>query len=301
MHLEPECVGCFFNQIMKILRLLKHNVSSIEILNVQRKLLEYLLTIDFNSLETPLIGKKAYEIIGEFLESSDPFYALKEQTNDLMLHHYDELKDAVLNSDDPLFQAIITSAFANSIDFASQHEIELIHNLKEFIPERLVINDYLKFIEDMSNAQYLLIIGDNSGEIVLDKLLMEIIKKNHPKLEIIYSVRSAPIINDVTIIDAKYVGLDKIAKVIESSPTPGVNFETATEEFKSNFFREATVILSKGQGNFESLYGIELPDQDLYYLFMAKCNLMERILGAKIGQLIFMKKKKIFNHFSSLQ
>jgi len=294
MKLQPECMGCFFNQIMKVLRLLNHNVSNIEILEVQRKLLEYLLTIDFNSLETPLIGKKAYEIIADFLQSSDPFYALKEQTNDLMLQHYDELKGSVLNSDDPLFQAIITSAFANSIDFASQHEIELIDDLKDFILERLVINDYLKFIEDISNAQYLLIIGDNSGEIVLDKLLIEIIKKTHPKLGIIYTVRSAPIINDVTLIDAKYVGLDKIVKIIESSPTPGVNFETATEEFKRTFFMADTVILSKGQGNFESLYGIDLPDQDLYYLFMAKCNLMERILGAKIGQLIFMKKSLNF-------
>jgi uncharacterized protein with ATP-grasp and redox domains len=294
MHLEPECVGCFFNQIMKILRLLKHNVSSIEILDVQRKLLEYLLTIDFNSLETPLIGKKAYEIIGNFLESSDPFCSLKEQTNDLMLQYYVELKDTVLNSDDPLFRAIIASAIANSIDFASQHEIELIDNLKEFIPERLVINDYLKFIEDIQNTRLLLIIGDNSGEIVLDKLLIEIIKEKYPNLEIIYAVRSAPIINDVTIKDAKLIGLDKLVKVITSGPTPGVNLETATDNFKKYFFMKNTVILSKGQGNFESLYGIDLPDQDLYYLFMAKCNLMERILGAKIGQLIFMKKSLNF-------
>ena len=294
MQLEPECVGCFFNQIMKILRLLKHDVSNIEILDVQRKFLEYLLTIDFNNLETPLIGKKAYEIIGEFLESSDPFYSLKEQTNDLMLQHYDELKEAVLNSDDPLFRAIITSAIANSIDFASQHEIELIDSLKEFIPERLVINDYLKFIEDIQTAKLLLIIGDNSGEIVLDKLLIEIIKERYPKLQIVYAVRSAPIINDVTINDAKSVGLEKLVKVIKSGPTPGVNFETATEKFKKYFFMDDIVILSKGQGNFEALYGLDLPDRDLYYLFMAKCNLMERILGAKIGQLILMKKRKNF-------
>jgi uncharacterized protein with ATP-grasp and redox domains len=292
MKLQPECMGCFFNQIMKILRLLKPNVSNIEILDVQRKLLEYLLTIDFNSLETPIIGKKAYEIIGEFLESSDPFYSLKEQTNELLLQFYDDLKDVVLKSDDPLFRAIIASAIANSIDFASQHEIEVIDDLKEFIPERLVINDYLKFIEDISYAQFLLIIGDNSGEIVLDKLLIELVKEKYPKLEIIYAVRSAPIINDVTINDAKSVGLDKIVEIIESSPTPGVNFESSTEKFKRYFFMDDTVILSKGQGNFEALYGIDLPDRDLYYLFMAKCNLMERILGAKMGQLIFLKKRK---------
>ena len=294
MKLEPECVGCFFNQIMKALRLLNNEIMNEEIINTQRKFMDYLISIDIKKVEAPLIGKKAYELIAEALNCSDPYIDLKHHTNELALQHYDEVKEIVLKSEDPLFHSIIVSALANTIDFASQHEIELISDLIRFDPKRLVINDYVKFKNSIKNADYLLIIGDNSGEIVFDKLLIEIIKKSFLKLEIIYAVRSVAVINDATMEDAELIGLDKLVKVIKSGPTPGVNLDTATEEFKKYFFMKNTIILSKGQGNFESLFGLDLPDQNLYYLFMAKCNLLERILKVKIGDLILMKKTPKF-------
>ena len=294
MKLEPECVGCFFNQIMKGLRLLNSEITNEDIINTQRKFMDYIISVDIKKTEAPLIGKKAYELIAEVLDCSDPYKSLKRHTNELSLQHYDEITEIILNSKDPLFHSIIVSALANTIDFASQHEIELISDLKNFDPKRLVINDYIKFKVSIKNADYLLIIGDNSGEIVFDKLLIEIIKRNHPKLEIIYAVRSVAVINDATMEDAEFIGLDKLIKVIKSGPTPGVNLDTATDEFKKYFFMKNIIILSKGQGNFESLYGLDLPYQDLYYLFMAKCNLLERILKVKIGDLILMKKTPKF-------
>jgi uncharacterized protein with ATP-grasp and redox domains len=113
-------------------------------------------------------------------------------------------------------------------------------------------------------------------------------------LEIIYSVRSAPIINDATLDDAQMVGLDKLVKVIESSPTPGVDLETSTEEFKNYFYLKGGVMLSKGQGNFESLYKLPIPQKEVYYLLKAKCVLMERIFQVNIGDLIFKRKKEDF-------
>lgn len=289
MKLEPECVGCFFNQIMKALKLLKEDISKEEIVSTQKKFMKYLLSIDLKTEEAPIIGKMAYEIIGDILGSTDPYVTLKAETNSLAIQHYDEIRDIVTNSDVPLFRALIISALANTIDFASQHEIELVKDFKIFNPERLVINDFLKFTQSINSAKRLLIIGDNAGEIVFDKLLIEIMRETYPDIEIIYAVRSAPIINDSTMEDAKFIKLDEIVKVIKSGPTPGVNLDTATEEFKNYFFMENTVILSKGQGNFESLYGSNFPKLELYYLFMAKCNLMERLLKVKQGQLILKK------------
>ena len=294
MKLEPECIGCFFNQIMKALRLLNDEITKEEIIITQRKFMDYIISIDLKKVEAPLIGKKAYELIAEALNCSDPYISLKRHTNELSLQYYDEVKESVLKSEDPLFHSLIVSALANTIDFASQHEIELISDLIKFNPERLIINDYIKFKDTIKNANHLLIIGDNSGEIVFDKLLIEIIQKKYPKLEIIYAVRSVAVINDATMEDAEFIGLNKLVKVIKSGPTPGVNLDTATEEFKRYFFMKDTVILSKGQGNFESLYGLDLPEQNLFYLFMAKCNLIERILKVKIGGLILKKKSAEF-------
>ncbi|MGQ4875952.1 MAG: ARMT1-like domain-containing protein, partial [Promethearchaeia archaeon] len=140
----------------------------------------------------------------------------------------------------------------------------------------------------------LLILGDNSGEIVFDRILIEILQELYPNLEIIYSVRAGPIINDATMEDAEFAGLTKIVKVIEAPAAPGIELSIASDEFKYYFLNESEVILSKGQGNFESLYGINMPNKEVYYLLKAKCNLMERIFNVKIGDLIFKKKTKDF-------
>ena len=160
--------------------------------------------------------------------------------------------------------------------------------------DNLVINDYEKIKNSIDNSEHLLVLGDNCGEIVFDKLLISTIKDEYPNLKIVYSVRASPIINDVTIEDAKFIGLNKLVPIVEASPTPGVDLSTSTEEFKKIFFLKGGVILSKGQGNFESLYQMEIPEKEVYYLLKAKCNLMERIFNVKNGDLIFKKKIRDF-------
>ena len=124
------------------------------------------------------------------------------------------------------------------------------------------------------------------------KLLVKTLQKLYPDLEIICTVRSSPIINDATMEDAKFIGLTNIVKVIEAGPTPGIELSVASEEFKKEFYsNKGGIILSKGQGNFESLYKLEVPNKEVYYLLKAKCVLMERIFNVKIGDLIFKRKR----------
>ena len=114
----------------------------------------------------------------------------------------------------------------------------------------------------------------------------------YPNIKIICAVRSAPIINDATIEDAEYIGLTDLVKVIKSSPAPGIDFSDISEELRKYLYSKNGMILSKGQGNFETLYGLEIPNKNVFYLLKAKCNLMERIFKVKVGSLIL--KKKIF-------
>ncbi|MFX1279134.1 MAG: DUF89 domain-containing protein [Promethearchaeota archaeon] len=290
MKLEPECIGCIFNQVLKAFELLDPEISHDIIIAAQKKLMEFLVKFDVKSDASPILGKIAYGIVSEILDDPDPYLALKQESNKLSLELFGDVKNIVDNAVDPLFEAIVVAALGNTIDFASQHKIDLISDIENFNPEDLVINDYTKFKNSLENAKHLLIIGDNAGEIVFDKLLIQVIKQFYPDLEIVYSVRSAPIINDATIEDARVIRLTELVRVIESSPTPGIDLSSSTEEFKDLFFRNDGVILSKGQGNFESLYGIEIPNKDVYYLLKAKCNLMERIFDVKMGDLIFKKK-----------
>ncbi|MFW9973373.1 MAG: ARMT1-like domain-containing protein, partial [Candidatus Odinarchaeota archaeon] len=129
----------------------------------------------------------------------------------------------------------------------------------------------------------------NAGEIVFDKFFMKTIKEEYP-VRILAVVKGTPILNDATVEDAKFISLTDLVQVIESNDAPGIILSDSTAEFKEHFLKKDGVILSKGQGNFESLYDIEIPNKDIYYLLKAKCNLMERIFGVKIGDLIFKKK-----------
>ncbi|MFX0026394.1 MAG: DUF89 domain-containing protein [Candidatus Hermodarchaeota archaeon] len=294
MQLEPECIGCLFNQMLRAFKLLDPKISREKILNAQKKLMEVLIDLDFNKNASPIVGKKAYGLVAETLGFVDPYLSLKKQQNRLALSMYDEVKKLVETSKDPLFEAIIIAALSNTIDLAAQHEIDFINDIKNFSSENLVINDFEEFKKALEATSHLLIIGDNNGEIVFDKLLIETILRLYPNLKIVYSVRSAPIINDVTIKDAKFIGITDLVEVVESSPTPGVDLSSSTEEFKKYFFFPEGIILSKGQGNFESLYGIEIPNKQLFYLLKVKCTLMERIFNVKLGDLIFKKKTSNF-------
>lgn len=294
MQLEPECIGCLFNQMLRAFELLDPNIPREKILNAQKKLMDYLNKLDFNESASPIVGKKAYGLVAETLGIQDPYVSLKKQQNDLGLSIYDDVKKIIENAKDPLFEAIIVAALSNTIDLAAQHEINFIDDIKNSSSEDLVINDYDEFKKALEASSHLLIIGDNNGEIVFDKLLIITILKLYPNLKIVYSVRSAPIINDVTREDAKYVGISELVEVIESSPTPGVELDSSTEDFKKHFYFPGGVILSKGQGNFESLYGMKVPNKELFYLLKAKCSLMERIFNVKLGDLIFKRKNSNF-------
>ncbi len=294
MKLEPECIGCLFNQMLKAFRLLQPNYSREIIIKAQKELMEYLMNFDITQNAAPILGKVTYNIISDLLNNEDPYHDLKIQYNSLVLEFFDDIMKIIEDAEDPLSKAILASALGNTIDFASQHEMDVLSDLKKFAIEDLIINDYVEFQKSLENTTHLLIIGDNAGEIVFDKILIIIIKKYYPDLEIVYSVRSKPIINDATLKDARFINLTDLVQVIESNDAPGIILSETTEDFKNNFLKKNGVILSKGQGNFESLYGMTIPQKEVYYLLKAKCNLMERIFGVKLGDLILKKKTKGF-------
>jgi hypothetical protein len=294
MQLEPECIGCLFNQMLRAFKLVQPEISREKVISAQKKLMEYLIEVDINDTASPIIGKTAYGLVAETLGIKDPYYDLKKRYNKIALEFYEEARNIINEAKDPLLRALIISALGNTVDLATQHKIEFIDDMKTFSGDEFAINDYTHFKPSLKNTEHLLILGDNCGEIVFDKLLIETIQKLLPELEIIYSVRSAPVINDVTLDDAEMIGLDKIVKVIESSPTPGVDLSTSTEEFRHYFYEKGGMILSKGQGNFESLYKLPIPQKEVYYLLKAKCVLMERIFQLSIGDLIFKRKTDDF-------
>lgn len=139
--------------------------------------------------------------------------------------------------------------------------------------------------EALSTAKTVLYLGDNAGEIVLDKLFIETLM--HPNLY--FAVRGAPVINDATLDDAQYVGIDAVADVISNGyDAPSTIVDRCSPQFQE-LFNKADVIISKGQGNLEGL--LEKTDKQVYFLLMVKCDVIAEALGVKKGDFVVRKQK----------
>lgn len=139
--------------------------------------------------------------------------------------------------------------------------------------DRLVLDSFLL---QCAAARRFLLIADNCGEIVLDRLFLEQLKKRFPDLELTVLVRGGEVLNDAVIEDAVYAGIPQIARLISSGNTvAGTVYEMLSDEAKEAL-DHADVILAKGQGNYESLC---MQGRHVFYSFLCKCDLFTGRFG----------------------
>jgi len=298
-------MACMMQQIQNGLRLLKPNILEYEIVRAQQKLMKIISEQDLSKINNVILGAKTYEIISEVLETKDPYKNLKKKYNDKALELYSNLKNSIdkfytqniqnLNSselEEILNLVLKASIIGNSIDFGTNLNINIEQEIEKLINTKLISNVEIKeFINDINKSNKILIVGDNAGEIVFDKLFIEKLKKIFPHKEIIYSVRAGPIINDATLEDAEYINLTKTCRVVESSVSPGIILEWSSKDF-IEIFNSSNFIISKGQGNFESIIDIDTTNKNVYFLLKIKCILIQKIFKMPIGSIVLMKKNK---------
>jgi len=146
--------------------------------------------------------------------------------------------------------------------------------------------DYQEFKYALNNAESILYLGDNTGEIVFDKLLIEELSNMLPDVKITYVVRDKPVINDALMEDAVSCGLDKIVDVISSGcDAPGTILDLCSKEFLK-LYESAELIISKGQGNFETLADEKRP---IFFLFKVKCPVIANHTGFNLGDIVLKK------------
>jgi uncharacterized protein with ATP-grasp and redox domains len=171
----------------------------------------------------------------------------------------------------------------NVIDFGSHHQLDVMETINRVLHTELAVDDSSQLQRDITSAGGVLYIGDNAGEIVLDRLLLETM--NHSN--VYFAVRGAPTINDATEEDAATVGIDQVAEIITTGDdAPGVLWKTSSPEFKKKY-NDADVIISKGQGNLEGLIDI---CRNTYFLLITKCNLISEHLGVNQKEFIVLRK-----------
>lgn len=278
MQFDAHCIECL---VHRHFRLVQEKDDGEKAYLYLRDVMQAILDAPAG-VSAPWITAQFSKAYAKYWPGEDAYAQLKKDSNDLVLGLLPKLRPMVEQAEDPLAMAMKFARTGNFLDFgiltpevAHKALWEAVEQTPDAILDEAV---YTAFAEDLSKAKQLLILGDNCGEIVFDLLLAEQLGRLYPDLEIIYCVRGDNALNDATMADAVYVGMDKLAKVIDNGSGISGTEPDFVGEALGHALETADVILSKGSGNMESLAGRGC---NAYYLFMCKCARVSKLLGCE--------------------
>ncbi|MDH5715606.1 MAG: ARMT1-like domain-containing protein, partial [Candidatus Aminicenantes bacterium] len=216
------------------------------------------------------------------LNTDDPFYRQKCQCNRVALQWEGELHSYMERSPDRLKTALKLSVVGNVIDLGIKEKVDIKANFEAIFAEGFVLDDSDHLIDLVHGRKNkVLFIGDNAGEIVFDKVLVR--ELLGCKNEVVYVVKEGPILNDALMGDAREVGMHRLCRVIDTgSDWVGVVEKHSSPEFM-RAYHEADIIISKGQGNYETLTEM---DREVFHILKAKCDVVARALGVRRGEMV---------------
>jgi hypothetical protein len=279
MQTSIECFPCFLRQAVIALNQLTADKAIQE--DVIRAVLPVIMETD-TSRPPAYTTTFIHRLIRERLQD-DPFKKIKHDYNKIALGLYPSMKDLVKRSSDPLQTASRLAIAGNVIDFGIFTSIDIEGSVNRALAKSIAIDDYLSFRGAVTEAYEILYLLDNAGEIVFDQLLIEELVSLGKRVKAV--VKGSPVLNDVTAEDAAQTGLTGLCEVIDNgSDGIGTIMEWTSPEFRNEYNR-ATLVISKGQGNFETLFGTE---KKTYFLFQSKCEVVSKELGQSLGSM-FLK------------
>jgi uncharacterized protein with ATP-grasp and redox domains len=242
----------------------------------------------------PQIGWLVHKTIREATGNLDPYREIKRDHNEQVLRIETDLADLIDDSSSPLMNALRLAGTGNLIDMGPERRwTDVAEIFDGFMTKNSDYFDYPGFENFLRNSKTLLYLGDNAGEIVLDKILIKLLIQM-TDLDITFAVRGGPIINDATTEDAEFVGITDMVRTIDTGAAfPGVVLDECSEEFL-HYYHNADMILSKGQGNYESLSNVR---ENIFFLFKAKCLVVADKIGCDVNELVLQKGRAFAEAF----
>lgn len=267
IRLKPECISCLVD---KQLSAYPKDIALTEKIDYMQGVLKIISEATYD-MSAPVIVRQIYDLQKEMFGMETDYTEIKKYFNAQMLNRYNDFYTKIKNSDDRLKLAIQYAMIGNYIDFGAMKEVEE-EKLNELLEQAKEINldnqEFENLRSEIMTKKKMVYLTDNCGEIVFDKLLISLIREMNPELEITVLVRGGNVLNDATMDDAIQVGLDQITTVIgNGSNIAGTCLEKISEE-SFEYIKNADFVISKGQGNFETLQECGL---NIYYLFLCKC------------------------------
>jgi uncharacterized protein with ATP-grasp and redox domains len=278
MKTTYDCIPCFIRQALDAVRLATPDKKIHE--QVLRGVLAAASKMSLDQ-SPPVMGQYIHKLIRELSGHDDPYKKIKDRFNSFALKLYPDLKHRIQSSSNPMDTAIRMAIAGTIIDFGVNSDLDrsIVSDTIEQAMTVKLFGNIEVFRDSIDSAEHILYLGDNSGEIVFDRLLIEQLPVN----KVTFVVRGGPIINDATMADARETGMTELVNVMDNgSNVPGTLLEKCTKEFRECFAR-ADLIIAKGQGNYETLSSCE---KNIFFLLKAKCPVISGHIGCEQGSFI---------------
>jgi damage-control phosphatase, subfamily I len=278
MKVENACIPCIMKQAYNTAR--RATTDQCKIRTILNMAADHVKSIQFDI--TPADASNyVYEITRKVTGDADPYLSEKKKYNSVCLSMLPGLREKIESSNDPLRAAVQTAILGNLIDLGIGLKFDLEKDKERVFTQPFAADDYKSFAAFLKGGKRkILYLGDNAGEIIFDRLLVEKLCIDH---SVTFVVKKGPIINDATMEDAQFSGITDLVKVIDTGSNGiGVKWSEASEEFMEEY-HSADMIISKGQGNFETMSGKR---GRKYFLLRAKCESVAGILGVSCGEIV---------------
>ncbi|HTN68459.1 MAG TPA: ARMT1-like domain-containing protein [Dysgonamonadaceae bacterium] len=267
-EVDTRCMDCHFNAFDRLLT--KHEATY----NQRQEFFGYFNLVMARGASLTM-AQLYSELNREFCRITgvnNPYAKEKAESNSLSLSLYKKFRTKVLESANPFDMALCLAIAGNIIDYGANANFDVPVTIQKVLESEFAIDHSKELITRIKSASRILYLGDNAGEIVFDKLFIEMIM--HPRLTFV--VRGSHVLNDATLEDAQQVGMNLVADVISNGyDAPSTVLSECSDEFLRHY-NEADLIISKGQGNFEGL--IEENDPRIFHLLMVKCDVVAELL-----------------------
>ncbi len=235
----------------------------------------------------PYAAAAIHAMIRKYLKIKDPYEEEKAESNRKALEIVKIWREKIEKTENKAYEALKLALAANIIDFGPGHEFNIATDIERLQKQELAIDDSEKLFGNLSSKTKLLYLADNAGEIVFDKLFLQQIAY----ADITVAVRGFPVINDATLKDANIAKLSEVAKIIHNgNDAPSTLLDRCSSEFMKAY-READVIIAKGQGNFEGLMFEK--DPRIFFALVAKCHVIARFIGIEKNQTALVNSSRV--------
>lgn len=278
MRTYLDCYPCFLRQALEASRMTGAAPS------VQKAVVDRVLALlegrDLTSTP-PKMGARVHHIVCEITGDDDPYRAIKEEHTVRALALYPQVTELVRQSENRLDTAVRLSIAGNTLDVAPGREIDLWPGIRRVLAQPFAIDDGPAFRESISDASRVLFLGDNAGETVFDRVLVETLD-----VPVIYAVKAAPVLNDATMRDAIDAGLGDVSVLVSTgSDAPGTIMSRCSSTFHE-IFESADAVIAKGQANYETLSDM---GPQVFFLLQVKCPVIARDVSAAVGSIILKR------------